>query len=301
MSFNRVNFLVRLGGILTAACLLAASSCSSGDSLVIGSKNFTEQVILGEIVAAHIERKTELAVDRRLNLTGTFICDRALRSGELDAYVEYTGTAWTAILERQPINDREKVFEEVRRAYRERGLEWLSPLGFNNTFAIMIRGADARRMDLQKISDIRPHTPGWHPGFGYEFQERQDGLTGLVEIYQLQFASAPRFMELGLLYTALAEGRIDIVAGNSTDGLVDAMDLHMLEDDRGYFPPYDAALVIRQDTLARHPGLRETLEQLSGKISEKRMRQMNYAVDGRGEPARLVATRFLEQIEAAED
>lgn len=282
--------------IAAAAALLLFIGCGASERVVIGSKSFSEQVLLGEIIAQHIENRTELKVDRRLNLGGTLLCHQGILSGQLDAYVEYTGTALTAILGMEPVNDREKALELVRNAYRDLGAEWLDPLGFNNTFAILVRAEEARRLGLKIISDAQAHAPGWKPGFGYEFKDRKDGLRGLVETYDLTFGAAPRFMELGLLYPALAEGQIDLAAGNSTDGLIAALDLFILEDDRHYFPPYDAAVVVRKETLARRPQLGPALRELSGTISAERMRRMNYEVDGKGRSVSQVAREFLMEL-----
>lgn len=273
------------------------ASCSRGDRIVIGSKNFTEQVILGELLAQHIERQTGIKVERRLNLGGTFICHSAITSGEIDAYVEYTGTALVAILKRQPIADAEETYRQVKQAYAAQfGLEWTEPLGFNNTFAIIVRGADARRLNLKTISQAARYTPNWRAGFGYEFMERADGFAGLSKTYGLRFAEPPRVMDLTLSYRALAEGRVDLIAGNSTDGLISRLDLVVLEDDRRYFPPYHAAPVVRRETLERYPALRRALSQLAGAISEEEMRHMNYAVDGEHRDLKQVVGEFLQNM-----
>lgn len=283
--------------VLTA--LIALFGCGGSDRIVVGSKNFSEQVLLGELVAQQIERRTDLAVDRRFNLGGTLICDQAIRSGRLDLYVEYTGTALTAILELEPVRDPGEALRLVREAYRDLGVKWLDPLGFNNTFAMLVRGETARRLGISTLSEAGPHATQWRPGFGYEFKERKDGYDGLVAEYGFEFAEAPRFMELGLLYRALSEGQIDLAAGNSTDGLIDALDLTVLRDDRGYFPPYDAAILARRDTLQAHPGLEAALLELSGTISEPNMRRMNYEVDGRRRSVKEVAREFLDGLGGA--
>ena len=261
--------------------------------IVIGSKNFTEQVILGELVAQHLEARTGLEVERRFNLGGTFICHQALVAGQIDLYVEYTGTALTAILKQPPLRDPDEVFRRVQEEYGRLGLAWTPPLGFNNTFAMVIRGEDARQLQLKKISDIVPVAPRWRAGFGYEFTERADGLKGLVETYGLRFGSPPRAMEIGLLYRALTEKQVDIVAGNSTDGLIEVLDLVALEDDRHYFPPYYAAPVARRATLERHPEVRRALAELAGKISGEEMRRLNFAVEGENRDLRQVVREFL--------
>lgn len=267
-----------------------------GTRVIIGSKNFTEQVILGELLAQTIERATDLRVDRRLNLGGTFICDQALRAGAIDAYVEYTGTALTAIFHQAASRDRAEVYGRVATAYAESGRTVLSPLGFNNTFAILIRGADARRLHLKTISDAGPYTPKWRAAFGYEFLEREDGYKGLASTYRLRFAGPPRVMDLTLSYRALSSGAVDLIAGDVTNGLITGLDLFMLQDDRRYFPPYDAIPVVRTQTLAAHPELRTAIERLAGRISEETMRQMNYDVDVRHRDAAAVVREFLDKL-----
>ena len=279
-------------------CLLCAvlvlASCSSTDRIVVGSKNFTEQVILGEILAQQIERKTNIPVDRRLNLGGTLVCHEALTAGQIDMYVEYTGTGLTAILKEPASNDSSSVYDSVKAAYNSRfGVDWTEPLGFNNTFAIIIRKSDAEKLNLKTISDASPSCPKWTAGFGYEFIGREDGFPGLAKTYDLRFSTPPRVMDLGLTYKALANGQVDFISGNSTDGLIDALGLTVLEDDKHYFPPYDAVPLIRRDTAEKHPEVREALKELGGKISEAQMRRMNYAVDGEHRDVKEVVREFL--------
>ena len=263
--------------------------------IVVGSKNFTEQIILGELLARHIESNLGVEVDRRLNLAGSFLCHQAVISGEIDLYVEYTGTAFTGILGHDPTGDRDEVYQSVKQEYADRfSLEWTEPLGFNNTFAIMVRGEDARNLGLQTISDASVHTPKWRAGFGYEFVERADGLRGLTVAYGLRFVEQPLEMDLGLMYRALNERQVDFIAGNSTEGLVDVLDLAVLEDDRHYFPPYQAAPVVNKGALERHAGLREVLRSLADSISDTDMRRMNYAVDGERRDVREVVRTYLE-------
>jgi osmoprotectant transport system substrate-binding protein len=281
-------------GFLLAALPLPACGPGRQQTLVIGSKNFTEQVILGEMLAQHLEAKTRLHVERRFYLAGTYICHQALLAGRIDAYVEYTGTALTAILKQPAESNPGEVYDRVKRDYASRfGLEVMDPLGFNNTFAIVIRGETARRLNLHTLSEVSPYAAQWRPGFGYEFMERPDGYQGLVRTYHLTFGHPPRIMDLGLLYRALMEKQVDLVAGNSTDGLIAARDLAMLEDDQHYFPPYQAVPMIRRETLGRHPEVREALHQLSGKISDQEMRRLNYAVDGEHRDVVEVVHAFL--------
>lgn len=280
---------------LLFALALAATSCSRPDRIVIGSKNFTEQVILGEFLAQQIERHTNLVVDRRLNLGGTLICHQALVAGQLDLYVEYTGTALTAILKQPHATDPADVYDKVRTAYHDQfKIEWTEPLGFNNTFVIVVREADARKLNLKSITDAAPFTKDWVAGFGYEFIGREDGYPGLAKLYNLQFPAEPKVMDLGLTYRALAAGHVDVISGNSTDGLIASLKLFPLDDDRKYFPPYDAVPLVRDETIQKHPELRAVLSQLGGKISEEDMRRLNFRVDGAREDVATVVREFLD-------
>jgi osmoprotectant transport system substrate-binding protein len=287
---------MRMSGLFLILSLFLGACSSSSNRIVIGSKNFTEQVILGEILAQEIERKSELTVDRRLNLGGTLICHEAMAAGQLDLYVEYTGTALTAILKEPPLTDSTQVYEKVRSAYRDRfKVEWTEPLGFNNTFAIIIRMSDAEKLNLHTISDAAPHTRNWTAGFGYEFVEREDGYGGLVKTYSLQFPAPPKVMDLGLTYKALASSQVDLIAGNSTDGLIDSLKLVALEDDKHYFPPYDAVPLVRLEMLEKHPEIRGILKDLGGKISEQEMRRLNFLVDGEHRDVKDVVKAFLDE------
>ena len=273
---------LRAAGTLFCVCALLAGCHGGGKPrLVIGSKNFTEQIVLAELLAQHIEARTGIAVERKVNLGGTLVCHQALRAGQIDLYPEYTGTALTAVLGEKPGGDSATVYGRVKTGYSERfGFEVTEPLGFNNTFAMVVRGEDARREHLRAISEIAPLAQHWRAGVGYEFLERPDGYRGWAETYHLRFSGEPHVMDLGLIYRALKEKQVDIVAGNSTDGLIDALDLVALEDDRHYFPPYDAVPIVRRAALERVPALRAALAELAGRISEAEMRRMNYAVDG---------------------
>lgn len=286
--FDRIGYFAKASHAIAAIAALivfsfAASGCRGrrGDTIVVGSKNFTEQVVLAELIAQQVEARTALHVERRVNLGGTLICHQALVAGQLDIYPEYTGTALTAILGQPPQRNPAAVFAAVKSAYAIRfGVEVFPPLGFENTFAIVVRGEDARQLHLSRISDLAPLAPKWKAGFGYEFMERPDGYRGWSAAYGLHFASDPRILDLGLLYRALADRQVDVVAGNSTDGVIAAQGLAVLEDDRHYFPPYEAVLLVRRAALDLHPELRAALEPLAGKISADEMRRMNFAVDG---------------------
>lgn len=283
--------------IIIAASVLLLCGCSPGHrGIVVGSKNFTEQAVLGEILAQQIEKKTGLPVERRFYLAGSYICHQALLADRIDLYPEYTGTALTAILKEKPQGSSAEVYQEVKEQYDRRfRVAVTEPLGFNNSFALVVRGDDARRLHLQTISDLARQAPQWRMGVGYEFLERPDGFAGLAKSYGLHFAEQPRVMDLGLLYRALDTRQIDVVVGSSTDGLIQARGFVVLDDDKHYFPPYDAVPVVRESTLARYPALRQALAELGGKISAEDMRRLNYAVDGEHRDLKPLVTEFLRQ------
>src|SRR5215813_12847660 len=277
------------------ALLVSTGACHAPQKprLVVTSKFFTEQVILAELLAQHIEARTGIPVVRKANLGGTLLVHKAMLSGDVDLYVEYTGTALTAVLGERPEGDSNAVYQRVRGGYAQRfGLEVTEPLGFENTFAMVVRGSDARDHHLKRISDIAPLAPGWRAGVGYEFLERPDGYQGWTERYGLKFGQQPSVLDLGLIYRALAERKGDIVAGNSTDGLIDALGLVALEDDRHYFPPYDAVPVVRKAALEEFPQLRGALADLAGKISVGEMRRMNKEVDADQRDVAAVVREF---------
>ena len=276
---------------MTLCLALLLASCAK-KPLVVGSKNFTESVILGELVAQKLE-SSGCKVDRRLNLGGTLVCDAAMTAGSLDSYVEYSGTALTAILKQPASNDRDGVTQKVAALYNARKLHWGPNLGFNNTFAMLVRAADAQRLGLRRISDLKRVEASFQPGFGYEFVERPDGWNGLVKTYGLAFAKPPRTMDLGLTYKALASDQVDLIAGDWTNGLIHSLNLVALQDDRHYFPPYDAAVVSRNDIDQRCSGASSALQSLAGTIDDATMRRLNFEVDGRRRDAGEVVREFL--------
>ncbi|MGA8761711.1 MAG: glycine betaine ABC transporter substrate-binding protein [Candidatus Sulfotelmatobacter sp.] len=285
-----------LAVILIALALLPSCSYSRSDRIVIGSKNFTESLILGELIAQQIEAHSQLKVERRFYLAGTYICHQGVLSGRIDIYPEYTGTALTAILKQKAGGDEAAVYRQVKSEYeRLFGLTLGPGFGFNDTFAMEIRGEEMRRLNLKTLTQAAVYAPQWRAGFGYEFMERPDGFRGLAAVYGLRFAAPPRVMDLGLLTRALRDRQIDIAAGNATDGLIPALDLFVLEDDRHYFPPYEAVPVVRQETLQRHPEIAEALAGLAGKISNEEMQKLNYAVDGQHRDVKEVAHEFLSR------
>lgn len=286
------NFFV---SVLVALALLSSCSPAHTDRIVVGSKNFTESFLLGEMMAQMIETRAHLKVDRRFYLAGTYICQQAILAGRIDVYPEYTGTALTAILKENSRGDKREVSERVKSEYQRRlGLEVGSSLGFNDTFAMEIRGDEAQRLNIRTLSQAAAFAPQWRAGFGYEFMERPDGYRGLASTYGLHFAEPPRIMDLGLLARALKDHQIDLAAGNTTDGQIRALGLFVLEDDRHYFPPYEAVPVMRQQILQKHPEVGRALGELAGKISDDEMQQLNYAVEGQHRDAAEVAREFLK-------
>ena len=273
----------RIAICLVSLLCFVGASCRKPTKprLTIGSKFFTEQVILAELLAQHIEALTNIPVERKTNLGGTLLVHKALLAGDLDLYVEYTGTALTAVLNESPRTDNSAaIYNRVKQQYAQRfNLELTEPLGFENTFAMVIRGEDADSLHLRTMSDLAPVAPKWHAGVGYEFLERPDGFRGWSDRYNLHFATPPNVMDLGLLYRALVDHQVDIVAGNSTDGLIDSLRLAALEDDKHYFPPYDAVPIVRHDAFEKFPQLRHALADLHNKISAAEMRHLNSQVD----------------------
>jgi osmoprotectant transport system substrate-binding protein len=282
---------------LAGTLALAAVGCrNSAHMIAVGCKNFTEQLILGEMFKQMLERYCHVPVDGRFYLAGTYICQQAILAGRIDVYPEYTGTALAAVLKEKAHGDAAQAYAQVKQQYRRHfDLDVLAPLGFNNTFAMVIRGEDARQLGVRTLSQFATYAPKMRLGVGYEFLERRDGYQELVRTYDLKFTEAPRVMDLGLLYRALQSRSVDIVAGSNTDGLIAALGLVVLEDDRHYFPPYDAVPIVRPALLSGYTGAREAFERLAGRVSANAMRAMNYAVDGEKRDAAAVARDFLQR------
>ncbi len=266
------------------------------DRIVVGTKNFTEQLILGELLAQQIENHTHLPVERRFFLAGTYICQQAILGGRIDIYPEYTGTALTAVLKEKLGSGAAQIYDRVKSEYARRFHLTVGPaLGFDDTFAMEIRGDDARTLHLKTLSQATASAPRWRAGFGYEFMERPDGYKGLAAAYSFHFAGEPRIMDLGLLTRALKDQQLDIIAGNNTDGLIPAFDLFVLQDDRHYFPSYQAVPIIRREVLDAHPELQVAMDQLADKITDNDMRQLNYSVDGLHRDPKEVVKEFLQR------
>jgi len=294
---------VKAARLLTLCCALSLlAGCappweSRGSShIVIGAKNFTEQVVLGELLAQHIEARTGIKVERRFYLAGSYICQQSLQAGRIDGYVEYTGTALTAILKQPMDTNAATVRATTAELYESRyHVRQFPSLGFENTFAMVVRPESAAQLSTPKLSAARGAAAKWKLGVGYEFEQRPDGLPRLMAIYGIRFDGQPRTMDLGLLYRALAANQVDIIAANSTDGPIEAMHLTVLADDKDAFPPYEAVPLFREQSLQRWPQLATAVNELAGKISADDMRQMNEAVDGEHRPLQDVVREFRQK------
>ncbi|WP_373695841.1 glycine betaine ABC transporter substrate-binding protein, partial [Brunnivagina elsteri] len=286
---------------LTFTLIIVITSCnhnqnqniSGNRDIIIASKDFTEQDILGELIAQQIEATTNLKVKLKPRLGGSFICHEALIKGAIDGYIEYTGTAFTTILKQPVINDPKQVYQRLKQGYAQKfNLEVMEPLGFENTFAMIIRGEDGKKYNIKTLSEAAQYTPKWRGGFGYEFTEREDGFPGLAKTYNLRFRERPSSMSLDLIYRALTQGLVDMVAGSSTDGQISRLGLVVLEDDKKYFPPYEAVPIFRRETLKKYPQLSKGISQLAGKITADEMRQLNYLVEGELRDVKEVVSEF---------
>jgi len=290
--------------VFLAALIFSITACqpnsgSSGGDIIVASKDFTEQDILGELLAQQIENKTGLKVDRRPRLGGSYVCHQAIINGKIDAYIEYTGTAATVskLFENQKIpSDPKTLFQALKQGYAKSfQLSVMPGLGFENTFAIVIRGDEAKRHNIQTLSQAAQYTPQWQAGFGYEFSERQDGLPGLAKTYNLQFAKPPQIMDLGLIYRALLQQQIDLTAGNSTDGQIARLGFVILQDDKRYFPPYEAVPIVREAILNKYPQVRAAIADLAGRITADEMQRLNYEVEGELRDVKEVVREFLQK------
>jgi osmoprotectant transport system permease protein len=278
-----------LAGVIALGFWSGGAPQSAAEKIAVGSKDFTESVILAEILAQMLEKKG-VAVERKFELGGNLAHD-ALLAKELDVYPEYTGTAFTAILKNAPVTDPQIVYSRVKTAYAEKfALTVSPPLGFSNDFAILVRGDAARKQNLKNISDVAPLAAVWQTGFGQDFMSRADGYAGFVRAYGFNFKKQPREMDLSLTYRALAAGEVDVIAGNSTDGLIATLDLYQLADDRKYFPPYQAVFIARQE---KADALAAVFRELENAISTADMRRLNYEVDGNKKTPKQAASEWL--------
>ena len=289
--------IIALTSILLVAAigLKAYSTVKAKDKIVIGSKNFSEQLILGNMLADVIEDKTDLQVERKLNLGGSQVAFGALKSGDIDMYVEYTGTGLVNILKQPPESDPDKVYDYVGKQFKQKyGIEQLKPLGFNNTYALAVRQDTAKQYGLNTISDLARISGNLIMGPTIEFPNREDGLIGLSKTYNMSFKDV-KAVDGGLRYTALKNHKSDIIDAFSTDGLLEAFNLKVLKDDQHFFPPYYAVPVVKEETLKEHPELKKVLNSLSGKLTDEKMRELNYKVDSLKQSPAKVAKEFLEK------
>jgi len=279
--------------------MLILGGCSTPGAkppIRVGSKNFTEQVVLGEIIAQHLEHRLHRTVERSLNLGGTLLAHQALLSRQIDLYPEYTGTALAAILKDSTDNDPAAVLARVRSEYLQKfQVEWLDPLGIDDTFAMVVNGPEARARHLETLTDASKAPEAWTLGVGYEFEQRADGLAALDKTYHVRWKGAPKAMDLGLLYKAMEQRQVTMIAANATDGLLAKMDLKVLRDDRSAFPPYQVCIAVRQDAMRDTPGLREALLELAGRFTNQQMQNLNLQVDGEHRSVAQVAAEFLKQ------
>lgn len=282
--------------IVLAIAIFAIWSVASekqGD-IVIGGKNFTEQTIIGEIAALLIEGQMDLEVERKFHLA-TNLPMKLLIAGELDLYLEYTGTGYVDVLGK-PYNQQtpDEIYRYVKDNYtRKYDAEWLSPLGFKNTYTLTMRREHAEQLNINSISDLADHKDVLRACFDPALLDRNDGYKGLSDFYGFEFEQSPGQLAIGLMYKACAEGRVDVIDAFSTDGRIAKFDLKILEDDRRFFPPYDAAFVVRNKALQKHPKLQGTLELLARKIDNRTMQELNYKVDVEGQKEKEVARQFL--------
>ena len=292
------NIVIALGvgvGLLGAAFTgCGEDPKTAGSTVRVATKNFTEQLILGELMAQLIEAKTDLHVKRQFNLGGTMICHGALVNGEIDLYPEYTGTGLTAVLHREVIAQPDSAYRVVARAYETQfNSEWLHPFGFNNTYAITVREQDAKSKGWKTIENLRGAAPELRAGFTAEFSERMDGYPGLHKAYGFGFGTV-QDLDPGLMYGAIVQNEVDVICAFATDGRIAAYNLRPLEDNRGFFPPYYAAPVVRKEALEAHPELRRVLGLLSGILDDTTMQQLNYRADEENRDPADVAREFLE-------
>lgn len=301
---SKLRALLALAGFIVAAALLLRlaffvfdlQSGRSSNVVAIGSKADTEGVLIGEIMAELIERQTALKVVRRTNLGGTQICFEALRAGEIDLYPEYTGTALVAILDRPVVSDARQAFETVRDELGRRdALVLLEPMRFDNTYALAMAEPKAAAAGITRISDLKRH-PELRAGFTAEFMARKDGWLGLRKKYGFAFSEEPHSMEAGLMYRAVAAAELDVIGAYATDGRLEKFGLRVLDDDLGFFPPYQAAALVRRDTLGRHPEIGRALSVLGNKIDDAEMRRLNAAVDVEHRPVDAVARALVDEL-----
>lgn len=269
--------------------------CSGKDKVTIGSKDFSENVVIGEILAQLIEANTDLQVERKLNMGGTFVCFEAIKNGDIDIYPEYTGTGLTAQLKMDVITDSDEAYRVVSDEFdKQFGIKWMQPFGFNNTYTLAVTDAVYQQYGIETYSDLANISSDLVFGAEHEFFDRQDGYDGLVELYGMEFKGEPKKMNVSLKYQAIGNGDMDVTDAFATDGPIKKYNLKVLKDDKGFFPPYYAAPIVRNETLEAHPELEEVLNLLAGHIDDAKMTDLNYKIDVEGQEVETVAKDFLE-------
>lgn len=275
---------------------IGLTGCSDNDGVTIGSKDFGENIVLGEMFAQLIENHTDIKVNRKLNMGGTFVCFEAIKNGDIDIYAEYTGTGLTAQLKMDVISDSDKAYRVVAEEFdKQFGVKWLEPLGLNNTYALAVTNEVYEEYGVETYSDLAEISDNLVFGSDHEFFDRQDGYDGLVDLYDMHFKEEPKKMEISLKYQAIGNGDMDITNVFATDGPIKKYNLKVLVDDKGFFPPYYAAPIIRKDTLEKYPELEEILNKLAGLLDDQTMTDINYKIDVEGRDVEAVATEFLTE------
>jgi osmoprotectant transport system substrate-binding protein len=287
MSPQRI-FRYLLSGL--AALLLAAAPAAA--QVRVGSKNFTEQFIVAEIYAQALEA-AGIKVERKLNLGGTLIAQKALEEKQIDLYPEYTGTMLLVVLKAPTMTDPKAVYDKVRAEYAAKGLVVLNQAPMNNTYNMVVRPDTAAQYKLETVSDLARVAKELRLGAGPEFRDRADGLPGLKSVYGIEFKEDLQ-MAIGLRYQALSNKQIDVVNGYATDGMISALKLKRLKDDKGLWPPYYVVPVVRKEVLDANPKIADVLNRVSALVDESAMAEMNYKVDGEKMEPKDVAHAFLK-------
>lgn len=287
--------IIVLAMALILALSVAFTGCSSSDTITVGSKDFTENTVLGEIFAQLIEAKTNLKVNRKLNMGGTFVNFEAIKNGQIDIYPEYTGTALTAQLKMDVINDPDETYRIVSEEFdKQFNIKWMKPLGLNNTYTLAVTNEVYEQYGVETFSDLAAISENLIFGAEHEFFDRQDGFDGLVETYGMKFKGDPKKMNVSLKYQAIGNGEIDVTDAFATDGQIMQYNLKILKDDKNFFPPYYAAPIIRKEVLDKHPELEDVLNSLAGLIDDATMTELNYKVDVENQDIKAVAKEFLK-------
>ena len=287
----------KIAAVILAAALAAPmlTGCSGNDKVVIGSKNFTENEILAEMMAQIIEKNSKIEVERKINMGGTLVCFEAIQKGQIDIYPEYTGTALMDELKLPVNNDPDEVYNTVSTKFESQfGIKWLKKLGFNNTFAVALPADLAQKNHIESISDLAPYAKDYVFGGAQEFFNRGDGYPGLIKAYGLTFKSTSK-MDDSLKYQAVGQNKVQVIDAFATDGQLKALNLKVLKDDKNFFPPYDAAPIVREDTLKKYPQIEDLLNKLGGQMNDETMQELNYKADNQKESIEKVASDFLKE------